>query len=127
MLDKMKEKLNLSDDQYNKLKAMHKSHMDAIKPLMDKMMADMDTLQKKVDAKASDSDLKTVLNSIESDRKNLAAMKEKFSAETTSVLTVTQQAKRLLFQKEEGKGMMGAAMKHMKNKKAAESSTPTSK
>ena len=111
-LEKMKEKLGLSDDQVSKLKALFKSQRSVTKPLRDKLKSDMDDLQKKVDAKASDADLKKVLDSLSDDRKNLEAARQKMVDQIREILTPLQQAKFVLAMRERGEKMMGKWMKH---------------
>ena len=105
-VDQWKEKLGLSDEQVSKLKDLFKSQMDIMKPLRDQMKIDMDTLQQKVDAKASDADLKKVLGTLSADRKNLDSARQKMEDQVRGILTPTQQAKFVLGLNNKGKQMM---------------------
>ncbi len=95
-LDKLKEKLGLTNDQAAKLKDVFKSQMEANKPLRDQMKIDVDTLQQKVDAKASDADIKKLLDKLETDNKQMQAGREKMKDQLRAILTPTQQAKMVL-------------------------------
>jgi Spy/CpxP family protein refolding chaperone len=105
-MDKMKEKLGLSDDQAAKLKDLFKSQMEANKPLRDQMKIDMDTLQQKVDMKASDGDIKKLLDKLDSENKEMQASRDKMKDQLRSILTPTQQAKMVLGMRKMGMGMM---------------------
>ena len=105
-MDKLKEKLGLSDDQVSKLKDLFKSQGETMKPLRDQMKIDMDTLQQKVDTKASDGDVKKLLDKLEADQKEMQAGREKMKDQLRAILTPTQQAKMVLGMRKMGMGMM---------------------
>ena len=109
-LEKMKEKLGLSDSQASKLKDFFKKQMEDMKPLRDQVKIDMDTLQQKVDTKASDGDVKKVLDALSADRKGMEAGRKKMEDQLKEILSPTQQAKFVLGMKERGREMMGKWM-----------------
>jgi Spy/CpxP family protein refolding chaperone len=108
--DRMKEKLGLSDGQASKLKELFKKQMADMKPLRDQMKIDMDTLQQKVDTKASDADVKKVLDALSTDRKNMEAGRQKMEDSVREILDPTQQAKLVLSMKDRGREMLGKWM-----------------
>jgi Spy/CpxP family protein refolding chaperone len=95
-MDRMKEKLGLSDSQAAKLKEAFKKQMEANKPLRDQEKIDVDTLQQKVDSKASDSDIKDLLEKLKADRKQIQDAQERSMEKIKTILTPTQQAKWVL-------------------------------
>ncbi len=101
-MEKMKEKLGLTDAQVVKLKAAMKKQMEANKPLRDQEKIDIDTLQQKVDSKASDSDITAALDKLKEDRKALQEAQERSMEKTRTILTPIQQAKWVLSM---GRGM----------------------
>ncbi|HTA77424.1 MAG TPA: Spy/CpxP family protein refolding chaperone [bacterium] len=101
-LEEMKQKLGLTDDQAAKLKTAMKKQMEANKPLRDQEKIDIDTLQQKVDSKASDSDITAALDKLKEDRKALQEAQERSMEKMKSILTPTQQAKWVLSM---GRGM----------------------
>ena len=105
-IDKAKEKLGLTDDQASKLKDLFKSQMEANKPLRDQMKIDMDTLQQKVDLKASDADVKKLLDKLDGEQKEMQTAHEKMKDQLRSILSPTQQAKMVLGMRKMGMGMM---------------------
>lgn len=105
-MDMMKKKLNLTDDQASKLKDLFKGRMEADKPLRDQMKIDVDTLQQKVDTKASDGDIKKLLDKLDAEQKQMQASREKMKDQLRSILTPTQQAKMVLGMRKMGRGMM---------------------
>lgn len=102
-----KEKLGLSDSQASQVKDVFKKNRESMKPLMDQVKIDMDTLQQKVDTKASDADIKKLLDSLSSDRDKLQEGRKKMEAQLKGILNPTQQAKMVLLMKQRAKGMMG--------------------
>ncbi len=105
--DWMKKKLDLSDSQAEKLKDLFKKQMDENKPLRDQMKIDMDTLQQKVDLKASNGEIKKVLDALSTDRKSMEAARQKMEDAVREILDPTQQAKFVLSMKDRGQRMMG--------------------
>lgn len=108
-LGKLKEKLGLTDDQISKIKDLFKSQREAMTPLKDQMKIDMAILQQKVDTKASDGDLKKLLDKLDGEQKQMQASREKMKDQMRSILTPTQQAKFVLGMKKRG-GMMRGKM-----------------
>jgi Spy/CpxP family protein refolding chaperone len=105
--DWMKKKLGLSDSQETKLKDLFKKQMEEGKPLRDQLKIDMDTLQQKVDTKASNDEVKKVLDALSADRKGMEASRQKMEDAVREILDPTQQAKFVLSMKDRGRGMMG--------------------
>ncbi len=95
-LERMKEKLGLSDDQVSKLKDLLKAQMEAGQTFRDQLKADIDVLQQKVDSKASDGDLKKALDTLVADRKAMEANRQKTEDMFREILTPLQQAKMVL-------------------------------
>jgi len=92
-LEKMKEKLALTEDQVSKLKDVLKIQMESEKSIRDQMKIDMDILQKKVDSNASEADLKKILDILAADRKAMEANRQKMEDMAREILTPLQQAK----------------------------------
>ncbi len=105
--DWMKKKLGLSDSQADKLKDMFKKQIESMKPLRDQMKIDMDTLQQKVDTKASEETIKKLLDALKADRKNMEAARQDMEDRVREILSPTQQAKFVLMMKDRGRRMMG--------------------
>ena len=114
-IEKMKEKLGLSDSQVTQMKDLFKKQMEGNKPLRDQMKIDMDTLQQKVDLKASDSDIQKLLDKLEGEQKEMSRSREKMKDQLKSILNPTQQAKFVLGMRARGKEMMGKWMKRRKD------------
>jgi Spy/CpxP family protein refolding chaperone len=91
--DMMKKKLDLSDEQDQKMKEAHKANQAAMKPLKEKLKIDVDTLRLLVDKKASDSELSKALDELHKDRLAMQALQEKHIAELKAILNPMQQAK----------------------------------
>jgi|GEM_PF-1664140 len=113
-LDKMKEKLSLTDSQVSQLKTLFKKQMENNKPLRDQERIDMDTLQQEVDANASDADIKKLLDKLDGERKTLQSSREKMTDQLRTILTPSQQAKMVLGMRQKGMGMMGKWMRKHK-------------
>ena len=95
-IEHLKEKLGLTDDQTTQLKEAFKKQEEAIKPLRDQEKIDVDTLQQKVDIKASDSDIKTLLDKLKEDHKIVQDAQERSMDKMRTILNPTQQAKWVL-------------------------------
>ncbi len=116
-LEKMKEKLGLTDDQATQMKALFKSRMDSGKTLRDQMKVDLDILKQKVDAKASNGDLKSALDTLSADKKAMDKNRQRMEDQVRQILTPMQQAKLVLSMQERGGEMMKKWMKHRKDGK----------
>ena len=90
------EGLKLTDDQKSKLKALWESGEKTMKPLMRKGRDLSFKLRDQVDDKASDSDIKATLASIQANRNAMREQFEKQRAEKAAILTPTQQAQMML-------------------------------
>lgn len=110
-LGMLKKKLGLTDSQADKLKDLFKKQMEENKTLRDQAKVDMDTLQLKVDSKASDDEIHKLLDKLDSEHQSLQSSREKMKAKIREILTPTQQAKMLLGMKK--MGMMGQWRQHM--------------
>jgi Spy/CpxP family protein refolding chaperone len=95
-VDKMKDKLKLSDDQVTQLKQAMANQKAAAMPLVDDMKTQTKTLAQKVKAGASDDTLKPILDQLDQDRQSLDAAHQKTMASIRVILTPTQQAKAYL-------------------------------
>jgi Spy/CpxP family protein refolding chaperone len=95
-IEHLKDKLGLTDDQAAKLKEAFKKQMEANKPLRDQEKIDMDTLQQKVDTKASDSDIKDALDKLSADHKSMQTAQDNSMDKIREILTPIQQAKWVL-------------------------------
>jgi Spy/CpxP family protein refolding chaperone len=98
-----KEKIGLTDDQVTKLKDLMKNQREETKTLADQMRVDMDTLKLKIDSKASDDTIKSLLDNLSAEKKKLQAKREDFINQAKQILTPTQQAKFLLAMKGHGR------------------------
>ena len=119
-LDRLKEKLGLTDDQAVKLKGLFKKQMEDTRSLRDQMRIDMDTLRQKVDMKTSDSEIKKLLDALSADRDKIEEGRRKMEKNLREILTPTQQAKFLMGMRARGMEMMHRwkGMKGRPNKKA---------
>lgn len=95
-IEHLKDKLGLTDDQATKLKEAFRKQEEANKPLCDQEKIDIDTLQQKVDQKAPDSDLKSLLDKLEKDHKQMQEVKQNSMDKIRMILDPTQQAKWVL-------------------------------
>jgi len=102
-IEHLKDKLGLTDDQAAKLKETFKKQREANKPLRDQEKIDIDTLQQKVDSKASDSDIKDALDKLSADHKSMQAAQDNSMDKIREILTPMQQAKWVLTMR---RGMM---------------------
>lgn len=98
-----KERMGLTDDQVTKLKDLLKDQREATKTLADQMRVDMDTLKLKIDSKAADDTIKSLLDNLSAEKKKLQAKREDFINQAKQILTPTQQAKFLLAMKDHGR------------------------
>jgi len=103
-IEHLKDKLGLTDDQTTQLKEAFRKQEEANKPLRDQEKIDIDTLQQKVDQKASDSDLKSLLDKLEKDRKQIQEVQQNSMDKIRMILDPTQQAKWVLSMR---RGSMG--------------------
>ena len=88
----MEKRLGLSKEQSTQIKELFmKSHEEG-KLLFDRLRIDRDTLQLKVDAKAPEEEIKTLLDALQEDRKNLEAHRRQFEDQLLTLLSPTQQA-----------------------------------
>ncbi len=110
-IEHMKDKLGLTDDQAAKIKEAFMKQKEAIKPLRDQEKIDMDTLQQKVDSKASDADIKALLDKLKADHKLVMDTQERSMDKIRTILNPTQQAQMVLMMM---RGPMGQGWGGMK-------------
>jgi DNA repair exonuclease SbcCD ATPase subunit len=109
---KWKDKLGLTDEQVDKLKAAMKARREAMEPLVKQMKGSMKKLQDQVKAKSADADIQAVLDELEQARQGMRAAMEKFKTDT-AFLSATQHAKMMLHYMHHG------GMHHGKGAKAS--------
>ncbi|MFA6093137.1 MAG: periplasmic heavy metal sensor [Elusimicrobiota bacterium] len=102
------EKMGLSKEQSEKLKAAHKAQQEAVKPLQRELRDAMQKLGDQVEDKADEKALQASLDNIDRIQKALEAQHEKFQAELASFLPASARAKMMLHMH---KGMMMGGMK----------------
>lgn len=105
-LEKMREKLGLSEAQAEKLKAARRARRDASEATRVELKAAMRKLSDQLEDKAPEKDLAATLERIAAARKAQRAEMEKFEAGVREILTPTQRAKMLVAMKKRG-GMRG--------------------
>jgi len=118
-MGRLREKLGLTDEQATQIKDLFKKQMESNQPLRDQMKIDMDTLQQKVDMKASDGDLKKLLDKLDGEQKQMQASREKMKDQLRAILTPAQQAK-FVYAGEDGEGRawLGEARKEEKRRQS---------
>lgn len=104
MAAKIKEKLGLSDEQAEKLKALRRAHRDAAESLRSELKASVRRLGDQLEDDASEKELSATLDKIKAGRKALREARDKFEADSSALLTPTQRAKLVV--------AMGRMMKH---------------
>ena len=95
MGDRMKKRLELTDDQAAKFKDAMKAHHDAMQPLWESAKASMKKLGEQLKAKAPDSEIQASLDALKANHQAIAAEETKFQ-DGLSFLTPTQRAKMLM-------------------------------
>jgi hypothetical protein len=73
---------------------------ESMKPIHEKAEADFKKLKEQVDAKASDSDVKSTLDDLKKNHEDMEKQEEKHHDEVSSILSPTQQAKFMLMMRE---------------------------
>lgn len=96
MLERMKDKLGLTDEQAGKLQASMKAHHEAMRPLWLQAKDTMKKLGEQLKSKAPDAEIQASLDALKSAHKEIAAEDEKFRDGLASFLTPTQRAKMTL-------------------------------
>jgi len=91
-LKHMRKELDLSDAQFDKVKAAFEDHEKAAKPLERKVRNSEIKLKDLVEDKAGDDDLNAALDSLSAARKDLRAEMDKFHESFDGILTPTQRA-----------------------------------
>jgi Spy/CpxP family protein refolding chaperone len=93
MMEGLKEKLDLSDEQINEMKSIRQKGREKSKTLHEKLKAEVRNLSEKLKAGADGAVLKSLLEKVYADQKILEAYRQKQMEETRNVMTPTQQAK----------------------------------
>lgn len=101
-LEKMREKLGISEAQAEKLKAARRAKRDASEATRAELKAAMRKLSDQLEDKAPEKDLAATLERIAAARKEQRAEMEKFEAGMREILTPTQRAKMLVAMKKRG-------------------------
>jgi Spy/CpxP family protein refolding chaperone len=106
-VDKMKEKLDLTDAQVSRIKQVFENQKSTAKPIREDLKTQTKALAQKMKAGAGDGDLKPLLDKIDQDRKNLDAARQQNMEALRGILTPTQQAKAYLAMAKRGMARMG--------------------
>jgi len=106
MMERMKAKLELTDEQVAKLKAINEAQMKAQTPLWEDLGKQMKELKELVDAKAPDAKLTAKIKGLKATRDKIEANRKKFEGQKEAVLTPMQQAKTALWMGRAAKQMM---------------------
>ena len=91
-----KNKLDLTDDQKQKMKAIRRDERDALTPLKDKGEDLAKKLRDEVKNNAGDAELEATLKDLKANQSAFRETMEKFAAQRDAVLTPTQRAKMAL-------------------------------
>ncbi len=110
-LERMREKLGLSAEQGEKLKAAHRARRDAAVATRTELKAAMRKLKDQLEDKASEKEISATLERIAAARKAQRAEAEKFEAGLSTILTPTQRAKMLVAMKRHGGMKRGRGMR----------------
>lgn len=94
--EQWKEKLGITDEQAEKLKAAKNAKHEALKPLWEQSIESLKELRSHVENKASDEQIQVTLDKLTGVHKAIQTENEKFKSDTASFLTPTQRAKLLL-------------------------------
>lgn len=94
--EQWKEKLGITDEQAEKLKAAKKAKHEAVKPLHEQQKETLKQLRSQIENKAKDEEIQTTLNKLAEIEKAIQAKHEDFKTDTASFLTPTQRAKLLI-------------------------------
>jgi Spy/CpxP family protein refolding chaperone len=106
-VDRMKEKLDLTDAQVSRIKQVFENQKSTAKPIREDLKTQTKALAQKMKAGAGDGDLKSILDKIDQDRKNLDAARQQNMEALRGILTPTQQAKAYLAMAKRGMARMG--------------------
>jgi len=106
-VEKLKKKLDLTDEQAAKLKEAWKGQREAVKPLRERMKKELEQLKTQVDKKASDSEIQATLDQLKASREEMRAQMKKTLESTEAILTPTQRAKMALTMAKKRRKMFG--------------------
>lgn len=95
-IEQWKTRLNLTDEQANKLQEASKAHQEALRPLADQAKEALETLNQQVRTQAKEDDIKATLDQVVHLQKSIQEEKDKFMQTTESFLTPSQRAKMIL-------------------------------
>ena len=126
MMENLKEKLDLSDEQVNEMKSIRQKGREKSQILREKLKTDVKTLSEKLKAGADGAVLKSLLEKVYADQKSLEVYRKKQMEETRNVLTPTQQAKWVVGMGENGCDRRGPLGKNDRDSKADENETEPS-
>jgi len=96
MGDRMKERLGLTDEQAAKLKDLRESNQKEMRALQDKVQDETTAIKRKLRDGAGDSVLKPLLDKLQADHETLQAKRKANMDKMREILTPTQQAKMLV-------------------------------
>lgn len=113
-MQRMQDRLGLTDDQAQQMKAAMKKNRDAMKPLREKMKGLIETLKGQVDSKAADSDISGTLDALDATKKSLSDATSDYESQLRSILKPAQAAQLYLFMARQhmGGGMMRGEHHH---------------
>jgi Spy/CpxP family protein refolding chaperone len=103
--DKWKTKLDLTDEQVDKWNQALKDRDQAIQPLADRTKDNLRKLDDQIKNNASEADLRSTLDQLDSDHKAMETERERFKDQMRSVLTAKQQAQMVQSMGENGRAM----------------------
>lgn len=92
-MEKMKERLGLTDDQAAKLKAAWKAEKDASEELREKSKQASHKLEEEVRDLASEKEIQATLDQLDANRKAMMAERQKLEASFAAILRPSQRAK----------------------------------
>ncbi len=92
----MKQRLNLSDDQVAKIKAIYAESRTNIRLLMKQNKADIEILKYKVKSGASDNDLTNILKALKIDNQKIRNVRINEMEKVNALLTPSQQAQEII-------------------------------
>jgi Spy/CpxP family protein refolding chaperone len=92
----MKDKIGLTDDQVTKIKKLFRESRNSIQTLMDQQKDDLDAVETKLKAKASDKELKVLLDALDADHQKIENARKSVMDQLRTILTPTQQAQSIV-------------------------------
>jgi Spy/CpxP family protein refolding chaperone len=126
MMDRLKDKLDLSDEQLKEIKSISQKDREKSQTLREKLKTDVGNLSEKLKSGADGGVLKSLLEKVYADQNSLAVFRQKQMEETRNVLTPTQQAKWVVGMGEKRQGGRSKFKKHDQDSKAPKDKTESS-